>query len=86
MSAEPFEIVIQGTLSPALAGAIDGFEVSRTGNGTTHLVGWVPDQARLHSILQFLRDLNIALISVRRLPHDEADSRQRSAGEAGVDG
>lgn len=55
---------MKGRLSPTLIAAIDGFEVSRCDHGATHLVGWVPDQARLHSTLELLRDLNIELVSV----------------------
>jgi hypothetical protein len=64
LNAERFEIVVKGRLSPTLIAAIDGFEVSRCDLGLTHLVGWVPDQARLHSTLEMLRDLNIELVSV----------------------
>ena len=64
LNAERFEIVVKGRLSPTLIAAIDGFEVSRCDHGETHLVGWVPDQARLHSTLELLRDLNIELVSV----------------------
>lgn len=59
-----YEIVVRGRLTPTLLTAIDGFEVSRCENGVTHLVGWVPDQARLHSLLTVLRDLNIELKSI----------------------
>ena len=68
LNAERFEIVVRGRLSPTLVAAIDGFEVSRCDHGETHLVGWVPDQARLHSMLELLRDLNIELVSVNPKP------------------
>jgi hypothetical protein len=64
LGAETFEIVVRGRLSPTLLTAIEGFEVSSCDKGFTHLVGWVPDQARLHSLLELLRDLNIELTSV----------------------
>jgi len=64
LNTERFEVVVKGRLSPTLIAAIDGFEVSRCDHGETHLVGWVPDQARLHSTLELLRDLNIELVSV----------------------
>ncbi len=67
MSAETFEIVVRGRLSPTLVGALDGFEVVRYSQGQTQLRGWVPDQARLHSLLEVLRDLNIELKSVSAL-------------------
>ena len=75
MNAERFEIVVKGRLSPTLIAAIDGFDVSRCERGETHLVGWVPDQARLHSTLELLRDLNIELVSVNPKPPD-AEGRQ----------
>jgi hypothetical protein len=68
LGAEAFEIVVRGRLGPTLVAALDGFEVSRCDHGLTHLVGWVPDQARLHSVLETLRDLNIELTSVNPTP------------------
>ncbi len=68
MSSKTFEIVVKGTMSPTLAAAIEGFDISRTDCGMTYLVGWVPDQARLHSVLELLRDLNIELVSVNPTP------------------
>ena len=67
MGSQSFEIVVRGRLSPTLIAAIDGFEETRCENGMTHLVGRVPDQARLHSTLAMLRDLNIELSSVNPL-------------------
>jgi hypothetical protein len=76
MSAENFEIVVKGRLTPTLVAAIDGFEVSHCDEGLTHLVGWVPDQARLHSLLTVLRDLNIEIRSVKAVDFSEPDSHQ----------
>jgi hypothetical protein len=64
VNTERFEIVVKGRLSPTLIAAVVGFEVSRCEHGETRLVGWVPDQARLYSTLELLRDLNIELLSV----------------------
>jgi hypothetical protein len=41
-----------------------GFDVSRCADGLTHLVGPVPDQAKIHGLLGVLGDLNIELVSV----------------------
>ncbi len=71
MKAGNFEIVVKGRLSPTLIAAMDGFEVSRCDLGLTHLVGWIPDQARLHSTLELLRDLNIELVSVNPMESPE---------------
>lgn len=64
MSVERFEIVVRGRLSPALAAAFDGFDVSHCTDGLTHLVGPVPDQAKIHALFQILSDFNIELVSV----------------------
>jgi hypothetical protein len=61
---QKFEIVVKGRLSPTLLLAIDGFEVMHCTDGLTHLVGFVTDQAALHTLFEFLRDLNIELVSV----------------------
>jgi hypothetical protein len=66
--SKTFEVIIRGRLSPTLVAAVDGFEVSRGDHGLTHLVGSVPDQARIHSLFQLLRDLNIELVSVNPVP------------------
>jgi len=64
LTAEKFEIVVRGRLSPTLLEAMEGFEASFCTDGLTHLVGTVPDQARIHGLFQLLLDLNIELVSV----------------------
>ena len=89
MNAGSFEIVVKGRLSPTLIAAMDGFEVKRCDLGLTHLVGWVPDQARLHSTLELLRDLNIELVSVNPMESPEPKARQgtrSSTPQGGTDG
>jgi hypothetical protein len=61
---ERFEIVVRGELSPTLVTALDGFDVSHCTDGLTHLVGPVPDQARIHSLFRILSELDIELVSV----------------------
>jgi hypothetical protein len=68
MSTRSYEIQVKGTLSPTLVVAIEGFEVSHVEHGRTTLIGWVPDQARLFSTLEVLRDLNIELMSLNPGP------------------
>jgi hypothetical protein len=68
MSTRSYEIQVRGTLSPTLIAVIEGFEVSHVEQGRTTLVGWVPDQARLFSTLEALRDLNIELVSLNPGP------------------
>ena len=64
MPGERFEIVVRGRLSPNLVTALDGFDVSHCTDGLTHLVGPVPDQAKIHGLFHTLSDLNIELVSV----------------------
>jgi hypothetical protein len=71
VSVERFEIVVRGKLSPDLVTALDGFDVSHCTDGLTHLVGPVPDQAKIHGLFRSLSDLNIELVSVN--PVVEAD-------------
>jgi hypothetical protein len=68
MSTQSYQIQVKGTLSTTLVGAIEGFEVCHVEDGRTTLVGWVPDQARLFSTLEILRDLNIELVSLNPGP------------------
>jgi hypothetical protein len=67
MTAGNYEVVVRGQLSSTLVAALDGFDVISVENGSTHLVGWVLDQSRLHSMLELIRDLNIELVSVNLL-------------------
>lgn len=64
MLNETYEIVIRGTLSPAVLAAFPGFDVQKVEHGFTHLIGTVPDQARLHGLLETVASLNIELVSV----------------------
>jgi hypothetical protein len=67
VNAEAFEIIVKGRLTPTIVTALEGFEVTRYEHNLTYLVGWLPDQARLHYVLSVLRDLNIELKSVKAL-------------------
>lgn len=66
MTAGTVEIVIKGTLSPAFIAVFESFIATTDPHGLTHLVGWVPDQAKLHATLGLLRDLGIELVSVNQ--------------------
>ncbi|MGA8368945.1 MAG: hypothetical protein WB765_02350, partial [Acidimicrobiales bacterium] len=76
VTAGNYELVVRGRLSPTLAAAFEGFDVTRFEHGVTHLVGWVRDQSRLHSTLELLQDLNIELVSVNALPTSEPRRRR----------
>ena len=57
-----------------MLGAFPGFHVKEVEQGFTHLVGTVPDQARLHGLLDTVASLNIELVSVNPRPGDFADA------------
>jgi hypothetical protein len=71
VTTELYEIVIKGTLGPAVAAAFPGFTVTYIEHGRTHLVGPIEDQARLHGLLEVLGGLNIELISVNPVTPSE---------------
>jgi hypothetical protein len=75
-----YEVVVKGRLGPTLLAAFDAFEVTGVDHGHTHFVGWMIDQARLHSMLEQLRDLNIELISVNPLPDTNQSRLQDDVG------
>lgn len=70
MADVTFEIVIKGTLSDSVLALIDGFAVSEVDDGRTHLIGPVPDQARLQGVLTVFGNLNIELVSVNQVSED----------------
>ncbi len=85
MSPERFEIVVRGTLGPEVLTAIDGFDASYCTDGHTHLVGLVPDQARIHGLFQRLLDLNIELVSVNPVREDGTGQDQVHLDSGAID-
>ena len=67
-----YEIRVQGRLAPRWAAWFDGFTVTTEDGGTTVLSGCVVDQSALHGLLQKVRDIGLPLVSVVRVPADEA--------------
>jgi hypothetical protein len=65
-----YEIRVQGELGADWSEWLSGMEVLPDSAGETTISGVVPDQAALHGILSRIRDLNLTLVSVRRV-HDE---------------
>ncbi len=56
---------VQGFLGPSWATRFEGLTFSADpDSGTTMLRGVVADQAKLHTLLQIIRDLNLQLLSV----------------------
>lgn len=62
-----YEIRVEGHLSPQWSAWFEGMEISLEAGGVTALTGPVVDQAQLFGIIKSVRDLNLPLVSVRRL-------------------
>ena len=69
-----YEIRLKGYLDARRAAMFDGLVVVQEPDGETVLTGTVIDQAALHGVLERIRDLAVPLLSVRRLPEDDAGS------------
>ena len=66
MTATQYEIVVRGRLGNRLERLIEGFEVTCTERGCTHLVGWT-DQAALHGALHRIASFGLDLVSVQTI-------------------
>jgi len=62
-----YEIRVKGRLDSRCADWLGGLTVAPTRRGDTLLAGALADQAALHGVLERIRDLNLTLLSVRRL-------------------
>jgi hypothetical protein len=62
-----YQIKVKGQLDPRWSEWFDGLAISHEADGSTILSGPVTDQAALYGILLRLHDLNLPLLSVRRV-------------------
>jgi len=63
--ARTYAIRVERHLGPATAALFPGFDVRHEADGSSVLIGALPDQAALHGALARVRDLGLALIEVR---------------------
>jgi hypothetical protein len=59
-----YRIRIRGHLDPVWSAWFDDFTITQQNDGTTELVGPLPDQSALYGILSRLRDLGATLLMV----------------------
>jgi hypothetical protein len=62
-----YEIRLQGHLDDHWVDWLEGLALTRENDGTTTLTGQLADQAALHGVLNNIRDLNLPIVSVRRV-------------------
>ncbi len=67
MGSVCYEIRVEGVLDQRWSDWFDGMQISSQSGGVTVIAGPVVDQAALHGLLAKVRDLNLPLISVRRI-------------------
>ena len=72
--AAAYEIRLKGHLDERWAGTFAPLDIDHEAAGTTRLVGPLADQAALYGVLNRLRDLGIALVSVRCITADGGQS------------
>jgi hypothetical protein len=70
IGAMHYAIRVKGHLDPRRSAWFDGLSLTTEDDGTTTLQGPVADQAALHGVLQRLRDVGLALVSVNRVDPD----------------
>jgi len=68
-----YEIRLRGHLDSRWAAWFDGLSLSNENDGTTIIGGPVVDQAALHGLLQKVRDLGLALVSVTEVQPDQPE-------------
>jgi hypothetical protein len=70
LSGELYEIVVKEPIDPYWSEWLGDFEITRTENKETRLIGHVKDKTALYGLLNQLRDLNLSILFLRRIPQD----------------
>jgi hypothetical protein len=67
---ELYEIKLHGHLDTRWSEWLYGMAITHERDGATTLYGALPDQMVLHSVLDRIRDMNLPLISVKKIVSD----------------
>lgn len=62
-----YHITIQGHMNPRWAERFEGMKIRHEHDGTTTLIGDIPDQAALYGLIIKLRDMGLKLLAVRKI-------------------
>jgi hypothetical protein len=62
-----YELRVDGHLDPRWSARFDDLTLTWEEDGTTSLTGLVQDQSQLHGLIAKIRDLGLALLSIRVL-------------------
>lgn len=85
-----YEIKIRGHLDEHWKQWFEGMELANVTNGETGqectlLTGLIADQPALHGLLAKIRDLNLMLISVRKMNPKDAGSQQEDRDDVNAE-
>ncbi len=64
---EWYEVEVEGQLNPGWSDWLNGWAITLLPNGNTLLSGWVMDQPALHGLFARIRDLNLKIISLKKV-------------------
>ncbi len=67
-----YQIRVQGQLDASWSDWLGGLAITSQPSGETLLEGTIIDQAALHGVLDKLYTLNLTILSVVQVKHDEA--------------
>ena len=69
-----YQLVVRGELDERYGYLFDGMEMERI-HGTTAITGSVPDQAKLHALIERIEELGLELLSVQQVATSQSGSR-----------
>jgi hypothetical protein len=72
-SGDLYEIFVLEAIDPSWSEWLEDFDICRTIEKETKISGRVRDQTALYGLLDQMRDLNLTLISLRKIPLERND-------------
>lgn len=70
-----YEIRLKEYLDNRWSNRLEGFALSHQADGSTLLIGSIPDQAALHGVLMKVRDLGLTLLAVGRAEPEQGGGK-----------